>query len=210
MTAVWLSACAQTAELPLVELPEGVDGYQCYRRESTPKGDVYAEGYPDYRGGYASLTTSWEYKEAGELPVEAKLLWSKGPQALESAPWLTVNLNVGPLPPRDSWIYLRLSSGEVTGREFVDRKTWREWSRGTGRYGSFVLSSSPAFIEAFTRANWAEISVVAPDGARVARRRFELEGLPAALAVMRRLGQEVAVDTAEPIQRCGALHLEIY
>lgn len=66
------------------------------------------------------------------------------------------------------------------------------------------------FFKAFTRAEWAEISVVTPEGASVARKRLDLRSLPTALIVMERLGREVAADAAEPIDRCGALHLEIH
>jgi hypothetical protein len=197
---------------PAVRFPDGVDGYSCYRREKTSSGFVYAKASPDYRGSYDSLTMGWAM-HTGEYRPEVRLYWTLGPNANSPPGWMSVNLALpGALPPLHTKIYLRLSSGEVLEREFIDPKNWREWKhheqRGAG-FGGMIHSAEPSVKEAFSNAAWADVEIVDPAGTTLSHTRLDLSQIQEDLAVMRRLGEEVAANSSDYKQRCAPFHYEI-
>lgn len=205
--------CTHVPHAPAVQLPPGVDGYQCYRREKTSSGFVYAKAYPDYRGGYTSLTMGWETRNGGGYLPEVRLVWTRGPEAISPPGWVTVNQTVqGALPPLHSKMYLRLSSGEILEREFIDPKTWRQWKRDEQRwagFGGLIHSTGPAVMEAFSRAAWADVEVIDPQGATHAHTRLDLSLMQDDLALMRRLGEEVEANVTDYEHRCAPIHIEV-
>jgi hypothetical protein len=213
LVLVALSGCTTPVPRgPAVQLPEGVHGYQCYRREQTSSGIVFAEAYPDYRGSYDSLTMSWEMRLGTYLP-EVRLFWTSGPNAIVPPGWMSVNQTVqGALPPLHSKMYLRLSSGEVLEREFIDPKRWREWKRDEQRwagFGGMIYSEESAVKDAFSNAAWADVEVIDPSGAVLTHTRLDLSHIQDDLAVMRRLGEEVAANAGNYQGRCAPFHIEV-
>lgn len=192
-------------------LPEGVDGYQCYRRENTSAGPVSAEVYPDYHGGYQAFSMTWETGHVNlDLP-EAHAVWTRGPKAIAPPGWLTVSQDLDLLPPLHTKIRLQLSSGEFQEQEFVAAKDWksRKAMEGRFRFGGSVNVTDAAFIEKFTQAAWAEITIVDPTGVTHAQNRLDLAGVPEALVVMRRLGDQVLDDVSDYQHRCAVIHIEV-
>ncbi len=152
MATLLMSGCASTqAHQPAAQLPAGVDGYQCYRRANFPGGFVYAEGYPDYRGGYASLTHAWHLDPPSGMEPEIFLGWHDGDNTWLPALRLNVSQAVRPLPPLGTQISLRLSSGEWVQQDLISEHFWRLWQYGPANsaYGGFVETRDPAFISAF-------------------------------------------------------------
>jgi hypothetical protein len=213
VTVVALPGCRHVPPAPAVQLPPGVDGYQCYRREKTASGFVYAKGYPDYRGSYTSLTMGWETGTVGGYLPEVKLVWTFGPDAIAPPGWISVNQAVqGELPPLKSMMYLRLSSGEVIEREFIEPKRWRRWKRSELRaegFGGLIHSEEPAVRDAFSRATWADVEVVDPQGTTLTHTRLDLSHMQDDLAVMRRLGKEVEASINDYEHRCAPIHIEV-
>jgi hypothetical protein len=197
---------------PDVRFPFGADGYMCSRRESTPEGGaVAANASPDYRGSYLSLALSWETRARtpdDPLP-EIKLFTFRGPKATGPPGWLSATQYVQFLPPLHTKIRLQLSSGELIERDFVEPESWPAWRRSdvTGYTGS-VFTGSLEFIEAFSRAAWADVDVIDPTGVLHAHERVDLSALPATLAVMRRLGAEVEANAADYEHRCHPVYIE--
>jgi hypothetical protein len=212
VTLAALAGCSHAPAAPDVQFPPGVDGYQCYRREKTASGFVYAEGYPNYHGGFRSITMGWEAKNSQFLP-NVQLVWTRGPEAIQPPGWFTVNQVVqGELPPQKSQMYLRLSSGEVLQREFTDRKTWRQWKRlkfSVAGFGGMIHSEDPAEKDAFSRAEWADVEVIDPEGSTLTHTRLDLSQMQNDLAVMRRLGEEVEASIADYAHRCAPIHIEV-
>jgi hypothetical protein len=174
---------------------------------------VYAKAFPDYRGGYTSLTMGWETKNATQYLPEVKLVWTRGPDAIQPPGWVTVNQTLqGALPPLKSRMYLRLSSGEVLESEFIPPKSWHEWKRNEQRwagFGGLVHSEDPAFKDAFSRADWADVEVLDPQGVSLTHTRLDLSHMQDDLAVMRRLGEEVEAGVADYEHRCSPIHIEV-
>ena len=153
---------------------------------------------------------SWELRKSDSFSPEVHVVWTRGPHAISPPGWLTVSQTVRELPPRGTKIRLRLSSGESIEQEFVSPKTWREWKRiQASGYGGLVNSNAPEFIEAFTKAVWAEVDVVDQLGVSHAHARIDLSRISDALIVMRRLGAQIEEDTVDYEKRCGRIHIEI-
>jgi hypothetical protein len=196
--------------MPAVQLPDGVDGYQCYRRETFPGAVVHAEASPDYQGGYVTLTMGWKMPSTGSGAPEVLVVWESG------RPWsgsfLNVSQAVRPLPPPDTQISFRLSSGETITQTLIPPNYWQEWRRipasDGGYFGGFVLTREPAFMDAFTRATWADIDIATPEGTSLAHTRLDLSGLSAQLETMHRLADTVRAATADYGQACAPLHFE--
>lgn len=204
--------CATTkTDTPPVRLPDGVDGYQCFRRETTPAGLVSAEAYPDYRGGYRMLSMEWQARSAEGTLLEAHGYWTHGPDAIAPPGWLSVSLTVDRLPPKHSKIRLQLRSGEFKEQDFVAPADWARRKKQEGRFrsGGNVHVTDPEFIEKFVQAGWADVSVVDSTGASYAQQRLDLAELPAALQVMRRLGDQVIADARDYEHHCGVIQIEV-
>jgi hypothetical protein len=182
-----------TLEPPRPELPVGVDGYNCGRRENFPGGVVQARAQPDYRGGYVTLSMSWEMFSTGVGTPEVLMHWESGRRW--AGTFLTVTAAVYPLPPLGTQISLRLSSGEVIAQTFIEPRNWREWSHHSySGYGGHVFTDDLGFMEAFTRAQWADIDITARGGLALGHTRLDLSDLPEQIETMRSL--RAAVETA--------------
>jgi hypothetical protein len=215
MKTLWyaiVAICATGCATPTPVMPGYgySNGYQCYRRENTAAGFVFAEGYPDYHGGYASLTMGWNAETQGAESWQAQAYWTSGPKAISPPGWLSLHRSVRELPPMGSKIRLQLSTGETLEREFVDKKTWQQWNNfKAAGYGGLIHIQEPRLVEAFSKASWADIGVYDPSGALIATSRIDLSELPAALDTMRRLGDQVMSDIADSDHRCGEIHIEL-
>jgi len=64
-------------------------------------------------------------------------------------------------------------------------------------------------MEAFSRAAWADVEVVDPQGITHAHTRLDLSHMQDDLAVMRRLGEEVEADIPDYEHRCAPIHTEV-
>jgi hypothetical protein len=118
---------------------------------------------------------------------------------------------VYPLPPQGTEISFRLSSGETITRVLISSRDWRDWSqRNYSGYGGFVSTTDVAFMEAFTRAQWADINITAPGGVSVAHTRLDLSELPAQLETMRNLRTAVQAAMADYQRECAPMHFEIH
>ncbi len=208
LAAVLTAGCASRPQFP----PE-VDGYLCSYREATAGGSVGATAYPDYRGGYRAFSMTWDARRENNDSPEANAVWTQGPEAIAPPGWLTVsNVTLDRLPPIHTKIRLQLSSGEFREQDFVEPKDWARSKKSEGRFrfAGSVHVRDPDFIEKFTQAAWADISVVDPSGVTLVERRLDLSGLSEALTLMRRLGDQVIADTSDYEHRCYAMpHVEL-
>jgi hypothetical protein len=187
------------------EFPPGIDGYQCSRSEITPAGQVGASAMPDYRGGFRTFSMQWESRPLGDDSLAAHAYWSEGRDAIAPPVWLSISrVTLERVPPQHTKFRLRLSTGEVRDEEFALPREWRK-IQGPFRFGASVLVRDPVFIERFTQAAWLDVSVMDPAGQILAQRRLDLAGVPDAMALMRRLGDEVTADLADYQNRCLAI-----
>lgn len=198
-----LAGCATSTleTAPTSILPDGIEGYACYRRANFTGGVVEARAEPDYRGGYTTLSMSWEMFGTGVGTPEIHVHWESGRRW--SGSFLTVIEALYPIPPQDTQISLRLSSGEVVAQTFIEPRYWREFSQLVASgYGGHVFTDDVGFMEAFTHAQWADIRIASPEGLVLAHHRLDLTDLREQIETMRGLGAAVEADAADYEHAC--------
>ena len=128
----------------------------------------------------------------------------RGAQGHLTPGWLTVSHTLDKLPPIHSKIGVRLSSGEFQEQDFVAPKDWKRRKQNEKRFrqGGNVFVHDAAFIEKFSQADWAEVSVTDPAGIDIARVRHDMTEARESMAVMRRMGEQVVADAADYANRC--------
>lgn len=190
------------------EFPPGVAGYQCSHRETTGGGTVEATAYPDYRGGYRFLSMSWKASHEAGVSPRASAVWLFGKDLRRTPGVLAVSsLPLDLVPPMNTKIRLRLSTGETLDQDFIEPRRWQSSKNMEGRFdfvGS-VFAREPAFIEKFAQAAWAHISVIDPAGTILAEDRLDLSGVSEAFTLMRQLRDRVQSDVADYERRCYAM-----
>lgn len=200
LAAMLASGCASHPDFP-----PGIVGYHCSRFEITPAGTVSASAIPDYRGGYRMFMMKWETPRGGAGSLEANALWTHGREAIAPPGWLSVSgVAVDLLPPMDTRMRLQLSTGEIHEQKFREPKDWEGSKKWEGRFtfGGYVHVRDQVFIDKFTQADWADLSVIDPAGVVLTRKRLNLAGVADAVARMYRLGGQVIADIGDYRHRC--------
>jgi hypothetical protein len=201
VAASWIAGCATEAETHVAPTPTA--GYSCSLHQVTPGGQVSASAVPDYRGGYSSFIMRWESVRTVDGSF-AYASWTGGPKGISPPGWLTVSHTLDKLPPLHSRIRLLLSSGEFQEQDFVEPKNWKGRKQNEKRFrqGGNVFVHDAAFIEKFSQADWAEVSVTDPAGIDLARVRHDMTEARESMAIMRRMGEQVIADAADYVNRC--------
>jgi hypothetical protein len=144
---------------------------------------------------------SWKVFSTGVGTPEVLVHWESGRRW--AGTFLTVNEAVYPLPPQGTQISLRLSTGEVIAQTLIEPRHWREWSQQAfSGYGGHVFTDDVGFMEAFTHAQWADISITSPEGLALAHHRLDLSDLREQIETMRGLGAAVEAAAADYEHAC--------
>jgi hypothetical protein len=148
-----------------------------------------------------TLSMSWKVFSTGVGTPEVLVHWESGRRW--AGTFLTVNEAVYPLPPQGTQISLRLSTGEVIAQTLIEPRHWREWSQQAfSGYGGHVFTDDVGFMEAFTHAQWADISITSPEGLALAHHRLDLSDLREQIETMRGLGAAVEAAAADYEHAC--------
>jgi hypothetical protein len=209
LAAVAASGCSTLTGSPTGKSwPDDVVGYQCYREVTTQHGTLFAEGYPDYQGGFSSLGAWWQSpgmvsigSPGMSLRYEAGA--GRGTPVL-AKPDLSAYLQVKPGPVEETWLFLVLSSGESLVRKFTEAG-----QPAPGGRSNFIATTDPAFVEAFLNAEWAELILANRQGVRYASERYTLSDSAGVRAEINRLAQEVATAAADWEKGCARYTLVI-